>query len=131
MIFYERLAQCCAKTGFTVTSFTVDVLGLSKSTPTNWKKGINLPNADAVIKAAKYFGVSSDYLLSLSDSATSIDTLSGDEKEFLMLLRSADSKDAELALNSARAILATREVQKRATSSGSADDDVDTSNVAF
>lgn len=133
MVFYERLASCCANAGTNVTTFTVDVLGLSKSTPTNWKKGVNYPNADTVIKVAKYFGVSSDYLLGLSDHSKSIDYLSDSERELLSLFRAADSKDAEVALSSFRAIIATCNAQKRipATSSHLEGPNSDLEGTAF
>ena len=116
MNFYERLSKCCADAGTTVTAFTVDVLALSKSAPTSWKKGVNLPNADSVLKAAEYFGVSSDYLLGLSDHKCALNDLSDDEAELLTLLRAAHPDDAVIAMNAARAVLETCQMQRTATS---------------
>jgi len=37
--------------------------GVSNKTISGWKQGLSKPSADAVVKIAKYFGVSTDYLL--------------------------------------------------------------------
>ena len=41
--------------------------GLSQSAIAFWEKGQRVPNALAVITLARYFGVSSDWLLGLED----------------------------------------------------------------
>ena len=38
-------------------------LSLSHGAISQWKKGLQKPSSDAIIKIAKYFGVSTDYLL--------------------------------------------------------------------
>lgn len=38
-------------------------LGLSGSAISEWKKGKGKPSTDAVVKIAKYFGVSTDFIL--------------------------------------------------------------------
>lgn len=42
--------------------------GLSQSSIAAWEVGQNVPNANAIIILAKYFVVTSDYLLGLSDN---------------------------------------------------------------
>lgn len=37
--------------------------GINTSTLTQWKKGLQKPSVDAIIKIAKHFGVTTDYLL--------------------------------------------------------------------
>lgn len=113
-MFYSRLAACCEQRGTNVTAVAVDILGVSKSAPTNWKKGINSPNAETVVKAAKYFGVSTDYLLGLVDSPSpaNID-LSQTEQELLALFRAAQPDEQSVALNSVRAIFHSYAEQKR------------------
>ena len=41
--------------------------GLSKSAISFWETGDRVPNAQAIITLAKYFGVTTDYLLGLED----------------------------------------------------------------
>ena len=44
-----------------------EALGVSKSMISMWETGINEPTASNIIKVAKYFDVTSDYLLGLKD----------------------------------------------------------------
>jgi len=48
--------------GITAFKLTSD-LNLPNSAVTDWKNGRSKPGTDAIIKIAKYFGVSADYLL--------------------------------------------------------------------
>ena len=41
--------------------------GYSRSVIGYWEKGTKIPNANAIITLAKYFGVSCDYLLGVID----------------------------------------------------------------
>ena len=65
-MFHERLDALCKSKGISITDFSVNKLGVSNSAATSWKKGA-IPRSDIVIKAAKYFGVSTDYLLGLEN----------------------------------------------------------------
>lgn len=42
--------------------------GISQSSIGAWEIALSVPNAKAIIALAKYFDVSSDYLLGLSDT---------------------------------------------------------------
>ena len=42
-------------------------LSVDQRTISNWEKGIREPNIDMIIKIAKLFDVSTDYLFGLSD----------------------------------------------------------------
>mgnify|MGYP002802394097 CR=1 len=53
----REISQRCLAKAINVTSATVSV----------WSRGIKQPTADNIIAVAKYFDVSSDYLLGLSD----------------------------------------------------------------
>lgn len=44
-------------------------VGLSNSAISEWKKGKGRPSSDAIIKLAKYFDVSTDYLLTGQNSS--------------------------------------------------------------
>ncbi|MDE6060557.1 MAG: helix-turn-helix domain-containing protein, partial [Clostridia bacterium] len=43
-------------------------VGLSQAAIALWEQGARTPSADAIIKLAKFFDVSADYLLGLSDN---------------------------------------------------------------
>lgn len=62
-MFYERLEELCKEHGISPTAVTVQ-LGISKGTMSNWKKGAT-PGGDIIIKFAKHFNVSADYLLEI------------------------------------------------------------------
>lgn len=68
-MFYERLSQLCKAHGTSVTEVACTHLGVASSAATNWKRGAS-PRSDIVIRAAQHFGVSTDYLLGLSDTPT-------------------------------------------------------------
>lgn len=97
-MFYDRLNGLCQSIGTTVTKFSVAELGVSNSTPTSWKKGTS-PNSDVVKRAALFFGVSSDYLLGLTDEMRSGESLPADESELLEAWRQADQEHRRLALS--------------------------------
>lgn len=45
-------------------------LDINSSRFTQWKKGLQNPSAEAIVKIAKYFNVSTDYILCLTDDPT-------------------------------------------------------------
>ena len=106
MLFYDRLNGLCVKNGLNISRFAVDVLKVSNATPTGWKIG-SCPRADVVVAAARYFGVTSDYLLGLSDSPTPIERLSADDAEVLSLLNHAKPEAREAAVSSMRAVISS------------------------
>lgn len=57
--------------------------GLPKSAFTNWKMGRSKPSTEAIAKLAVYFGVTSDYLLGLSDDPHPIVTIAAHADEDL------------------------------------------------
>lgn len=61
-MFYDLYLELCKKKGISPTRAAVEI-GLSKSTPTTWKKRELTPQGDALNKIAAYFDVSTDYLL--------------------------------------------------------------------
>ncbi len=65
-IFRERLLKLRKNMNLTIYDLE-NILKLSKSALHTWEKGISIPNAQAVIKLADYFNVTTDYLLGLSD----------------------------------------------------------------
>lgn len=63
-------------------SYVLNQLELSGSTITDWKKGKGRPSADAIIKFAKFFNVSTDYILFGTQSENNLDD---QEREWLSL----------------------------------------------
>jgi len=58
----ERILRLIEERGITAYKLTTD-LGLGSGAVTEWKKGKSKPGTEAIIKIARYFGVSTDYLL--------------------------------------------------------------------
>lgn len=65
-LFLSRFRELLAESGKMQKDICAE-LGISRPTLSNWKTGYSEPNFDDIIMLAKYFDVSSDYLLGLSD----------------------------------------------------------------
>ena len=65
----DRILLLMNEAGITAAKLA-ETLQLPNSAITEWKKGKAKPSADAISKLAKYFDVSADYLLGISDDAT-------------------------------------------------------------
>lgn len=59
---YERYARLRDSKGLTDAQFS-KIIGISKSTLSEWRSGRYVPKADKLQKIADYFGVSLDYLM--------------------------------------------------------------------
>lgn len=66
MFSVDRLIQLMAVRGLTAKELE-NSAGLATSSVSQWKKGKGKPSLENIIKLSKYFGVSSDYLLGLTD----------------------------------------------------------------
>jgi len=64
--FVERLKELRAAKKINRETLAKEI-GVSPSIVRYWEDGIKTPKADAIISLSKYFGVTSDYLLGLSD----------------------------------------------------------------
>lgn len=62
-MFYDVFLALCQEKGVPPTRAATEI-GLSKSTPTTWKKRGLTPQGDTLSKIAEYFNVTTDYLLS-------------------------------------------------------------------
>ena len=60
----EKILELMEKNHVTAKQLTSD-LGLSGSAISEWKKGKGKPSTDAVVKIARYFNVSTDYILGI------------------------------------------------------------------
>lgn len=72
-MFWERFTEECALKGVKPNQIAAEI-GVSSGTLTKWKKGA-LPNVDKLIAVSSYFGVTTDYLLGLSEKVTLTDRL--------------------------------------------------------
>lgn len=64
--FIERLKELRAEKKLTQSQLSKET-GLSQSAIALWENGQRIPNALAIITLCKYFQVSSDFLLGVSD----------------------------------------------------------------
>lgn len=65
------------------------ILGISRSGVNAWEMGLTVPSTQYVVELAKFFGVSTDYLLGVEKSAViSVEGLS--EKQMKVLLDAID-----------------------------------------
>lgn len=65
-MFYDRFCELCKKAEVTPAN-VADAIGVNKSTVYMWKKQGTTPKYETSKKLADYFGVTTDYLLGLSD----------------------------------------------------------------
>lgn len=61
-MFYDLFKSLCDKKGVSVSRACIE-MGLSRSIAAKWKNTKTNPSAEVIPKIAKYFGVSTDYLL--------------------------------------------------------------------
>lgn len=87
-ILYLRVEELCATNEISITRLEKEC-GFSNATIKKWKD-ISIPGIDKVQKIAKYFNVSTDYLLGISDIPTPADELLGDND--IITLQRAKSK---------------------------------------
>jgi hypothetical protein len=93
---YDKIKSLCEENGIKITSLCIEITGNSGNLAT-WKTG-SIRN-DYLVKIAKYFGVTTDYLLGLSDVKTpppqpahTRKTLTDDELELLGVYRGLDNR---------------------------------------
>ena len=65
--YVERIRQLRLEDGLSQAQLAQEI-GISQSAIGYWEQGSRVPNANAIIALAKYFGVTSDYILGLSDN---------------------------------------------------------------
>lgn len=85
----DRIKQLCKEKKVPVSKMEQE-LGLGKNTVSCWDKSI--PSVDKVVKVARYFSVSVDYLVGLSDIKNPAEDFSRQELDLLDFIRN----DAEL-----------------------------------
>lgn len=83
-MLYTRIKELCAEREITFAKLEEET-GLSSSIIRKWKNNTS-PSIDKIKLIARYFNVSTDYLIGLSDIPTSAEELIGDE-DFVSLQR--------------------------------------------
>ena len=79
MMIADRIRMLREKMGITQAELAKR-LGLTRSGVNAWEMGISVPSTQYIIELSLFFGVSSDYLLGLSEKATvSVEGLSDRE----------------------------------------------------
>ena len=95
-MFYDKFTKICEERGEKPTPLVVK-LGLSRGNLKSWQNGATI-NSNVLIKIARYFNVTTDYLLGLSDNSNYTDTnnpeYTEEESKFLQKFRklNADGK---------------------------------------
>ena len=74
--FFEKYTELCKKNGMSANGAAKEI-GLPSSSVTNWKQG-RMPQVDSLLKVAKYFSVSVDWLLGNTDEKKKPTTETGD-----------------------------------------------------
>lgn len=65
-IFAERLKELRLEKNLTQAKLAKET-GLSQAGLAHWENGQRIPNGIVIVTLAKYFGVTTDYLLGVSD----------------------------------------------------------------
>ena len=99
-MFYERVIHLIEKAGISKNKMLLD-LNLNKSSMLNWEKRGNTPDGDILLKIARYFNVSVDYLLG-NDTPTAAPTSPSPtftpEEQRIILRYRAVSEEARLII---------------------------------
>ncbi len=86
----ERILNLMKQSSVTAKQLTSD-LEISSTSITDWKKGKGRPSADAIVKLAKYFGVTTDYILTGKEEDSS--SISMEDEELLGYYHSLSKTD--------------------------------------
>lgn len=105
-MFYDVYVELCAKKGVSPTRAALD-MGISKASPTTWKKKGFTPQGETLNKIAEYFGVPTDFLLGNEQKAPDREggrELGFDDFTYAMQneTRELTERDKELLLSMAR-----------------------------
>lgn len=87
----ERILELINQSGLRDYAFERQ-LGFAQGTIGNWRNGRNKLSSEAVIKIARYFNISADYLLGLTDEIIPVKKVSLDELPTALVEVSQDSE---------------------------------------
>lgn len=95
-MFYAKFIELCSEKGVSPSKAGLSI-GVSKTSVGRWKDGV-VPKLDTLNKLAKYFDVSTDYLLGHTDiKKKSPDELTYDDFSYAMYEHSGDLTDSQKA----------------------------------
>ena len=77
-MFYDLYLRLCREKHISPTRAALEI-GISKATPTTWKKRGLTPQGETLGKIANYFGVTTDYLLGCAKESSESSTFSDDD----------------------------------------------------
>lgn len=86
-MFYEQLKKLCDTNATSPTAVT-ELLGMSRGSMSNWKKGTT-PNGDIIVRFAEHFNISTDYFLLGKETSSN---LSNDQQELFDLYAQLDER---------------------------------------
>lgn len=109
-MFWNIYVELCKANGST-PSAVAQSIGLSNAIPTKWKNGA-LPKSEILLKLAKYFNCSVDYLLTGKKTSPSME-LSEDERDLLLIFKTFSEREKGELLGYARRIAETSSPQSR------------------
>jgi len=117
-MFYDVFCELCKNKGKSPNK-AAEEIGLSNSITTKWKKTGATPGGDTLHKVARYFGVTTDYLLGKETKKAPAETgkrsISDYEIKFALFRGREDITDAmfEEVLNFAEYVARREEEKKR------------------
>lgn len=93
MTFYERYEQLCSEKGFRPQNpKMLTVSGVTSGAVSGWKNNGSLPKGEVLCRLARYFDVTTDYLLGLSEVRNSNFLLTEEESLLIEAYRSATAQ---------------------------------------
>ncbi len=125
-MFYDQLIALCKRDGVSPSTLT-NQLGYSKGTFSNWKKGAT-PNGEVIVRFAKHFNVTTDYLLlGIDNSVASLTTkvadstfennfnnqITIDEHNLLQTYREVDGLGKNIIQDTVKEIWAEHRISKK------------------
>lgn len=98
--FSKRFTELCEQRGISPRQTLKTVFGMDGSNLLKWRNEESTPKADLYLAVAEYFDVPMDYLYGrpLSAAADTMQDLNPQERQLIAQLRSADAKQAALAM---------------------------------
>lgn len=92
MTFYDRYELLCAEHNMRPqTPEMLEIAGVTSGSVSGWKKGA-LPKTEVLCRLASYFGVTTDYLLCLSELRTPGMMLTDEERLLLNAYRNSNTQ---------------------------------------
>lgn len=95
-MFYAQLQKLCKEKGIKLTPL-IKELKISTGSTGNWQRGA-LPGGEILMKFAKYFGVSTDYLLGLSEQKNNFTLIKSEENNMSENVFNPDKLKNEFAI---------------------------------